>query len=85
MNNKLFVGNLPFGITEDDLYATFSPHGTVLDATVMVDRRTGRPRGFAFVTMSTDGEAASAAAGLNGADAEGRALVVNVARPREAS
>jgi RNA recognition motif-containing protein len=83
MKNKLFVGNLPFSITEDDLYATFSVHGTVLEATIMVDRGTGRSRGFGFVTMSSDGEAAKAAENLNGADADGRSLSVNVARPRE--
>ena len=81
MNNKLFVGNLPFSINEDDLYATFGVHGNVLDATVMVDRQTGRPRGFAFVTMSTEEEAANAIVGLNGAEADGRSLTVKVARP----
>jgi RNA recognition motif-containing protein len=83
MTNKLFVGNLSFDINENDLQETFSAHGTVLETNLMLDRMTGKPRGFAFVTMSTDEEAEQAIAGLNGADVGGRALTVNVARPRE--
>ena len=83
MNNKLFVGNLSFDISERDLQETFSAHGTVLETNLMLDRRSGRSRGFAFVTMSTDEEAAKAIEGLNGADMGGRSLTVNVARPRE--
>jgi RNA recognition motif-containing protein len=83
MNNKLFVGNLSFDINENDLQETFSAHGTVLEANLMLDRMSGRSRGFAFVTMSTDEEAAKAIEALNGADMDGRALTVNVARPRE--
>src|SRR5258707_4343584 len=66
MNNKLFVGNLSFNTTENDLQDTFAAHGTVLEANLMMDRATGRPRGFAFITMSTDQEAQSAINALNG-------------------
>jgi len=83
MTNKLFVGNLSFDINENDLQETFSAHGTVLETNLMLDRMTGKPRGFAFVTMSTDEEAEKAIASLNGVDVGGRALTVNVARPRE--
>lgn len=83
MNNKLFVGNLSFEITENDLQDAFSAHGTVLEANLMQDRMTGRSRGFGFVTMSNDEEAGQAIAGLNGKEMRGRALTVNVARPRE--
>jgi RNA recognition motif-containing protein len=83
MNNKLFVGNLSFNTTQDDLNAAFSAHGTVTDTTLMMDRETGRPRGFGFVTMSSDEEAQKAIDALNGKDMDGRALTVNVARPRE--
>lgn len=84
MNNKLFVGNLSFNTTENDLQDAFAAHGTVLEANLMVDRMSGRPRGFGFVTMSTDEEARKAIEALNGKDVDGRALTVNVARPREA-
>jgi cold-inducible RNA-binding protein len=83
MNNKLFVGNLSFNTTENDLQDAFAAHGTVLEANLMIDRATGRARGFAFVTMSTDEEAQKAMAALNGATMDGRNLTVNVARPRE--
>ena len=83
MNNKLFVGNLSFNTTENDLQDTFAAHGTVLEANLMMDRATGRPRGFAFITMSTDQEAQSAINALNGASLDGRNLSVSVARPRE--
>src|SRR5437764_3025117 len=82
-NNKLFVGNLSFNTTENDLQDTFAAHGTVLEANLMVDRVSGRPRGFGFVTMSTPEEAKAAIAALNGASIDGRALTVNEARPRE--
>ncbi|HWF20204.1 MAG TPA: RNA-binding protein [Verrucomicrobiae bacterium] len=82
-NNKLFVGNLSFKITENDLQDTFAAHGTVIEANLMMDRATGRPRGFGFVTMSTDEEAANAVSALNGKSIDGRALTVNIARPRE--
>src|SRR5258708_25421454 len=83
MNNKLFVGNLSFNTTENDLQDAFAAHGTVLEANLMTDRATGRARGFGFVTMSTEEEAQKAMAALNGANMDGRNLTVNVARPRE--
>ncbi len=82
-NNKLFVGNLSFNATENDLQDTFAAHGTVLEANLMMDRATGRPRGFGFVTMSTPQEAEAAISALNGKELDGRALTVNVAKPRE--
>jgi len=83
MSNKLFVGNLSFDATENDLNDAFAAHGTVTEASLMMDRATGRSRGFGFVTMSTDEEAQKAIAALNGTELKGRALTVNVARPRE--
>lgn len=83
MNNKLFVGNLSFNTSENDLQDMFAAHGTVTEANLMMDRATGRPRGFGFVTMSTSDEAQSALTALNGQTVDGRALTVNVARPRE--
>ena len=83
MNNKLFVGNLSFNTTENDLQDAFAAHGTVVEANLMVDKMSGRPRGFAFVTMSTPEEAQKAISALNGAQLDGRALTVNIARPRE--
>jgi len=81
-NHKMFIGNLPFDTTEADLYTTFGKHGTVVDAVLMMDRESGRPRGFGFVTMSTQEEAQSAINALNGHKVQGRALTVNVAKPR---
>jgi|SRR6266700_709503 cold-inducible RNA-binding protein len=83
MNNKLFVGNLSFNTTENDLQDAFAAHGTVVEANLMMDRATGRARGFAFVTMATDEEAQKAMLAMNGANMDGRNLTVNVARPRE--
>src|ERR1043165_7682840 len=83
MGNKLFIGNISFNTTENDLQDAFAAHGTVLETNLMVDRATGRPRGFGFVTMSTPEEAQKAIAALNGAQVDGRALTVNEARPRE--
>ena len=83
MSNKLFVGNLSFNTTENDLQDAFAAHGTVTEANLMMDRTTNRPRGFGFVTMSTAEEAQKAIAALNGKEIDGRALTVNVARPRE--
>ena len=83
MSEKLFVGNLSFNTTENDLQDAFAAHGTVVEANLMMDRATGRPRGFAFVTMSTPEEAQKAIAEMNGKQLDGRALTVNVARPRE--
>lgn len=81
MNTKLFVGNLSFNTTENDLQDAFAAHGTVTEANLMMDRSTGRPRGFAFVTMGTPEEAQKAIDALNGSSLDGRSLTVNVARP----
>lgn len=83
MSTKLFVGNLDFKVTENDLQDAFAAHGTVVEANLVTDRTTGRPRGFAFVTMSTPEEAQKAINALNGTELGGRALNVNIARPRE--
>jgi cold-inducible RNA-binding protein len=83
MSTKLFVGNLSFNTTENDLQDAFAAFGTVVEANLMMDRATNRPRGFGFVTMSTPEEAQKAIEGLNGKDLDGRALTVNLARPRE--
>ncbi len=83
MNNKLFVGNISFDTTENDLQDAFASHGTVLQANLMMDRTSGRPRGFGFVTMGTAEEAQNAINALNGANVGGRNLTVNLARPRE--
>lgn len=84
MSNKLFVGNLSFNTTENDLQDAFAAHGTVIEANLMMDRATGRPRGFGFVTMSTPEEAQKAIDAMNGRSIDGRALTVNIAREREA-
>jgi len=81
--SKLFVGNLSFNTTENDLQDAFAAHGTVVETNLMMDRVSGRPRGFGFVTMSTPEEAQAAIDKLNGASIDGRALTVNVAKPRE--
>ena len=83
MSTKLFVGNLSFNTTENDLQDAFAAHGTVVEANLMMDRMTGKPRGFGFITMSTPEEAQKAIDALNGAELDGRALTVNIARPRE--
>ena len=83
MNTKLFVGNLSFNTTENDLQDAFAAHGTVTEANLMMDRATGRPRGFAFVTMGSPEEAQKAIAAMNGATLDGRNLTVNEARPKE--
>ena len=82
-NSKLFVGNLSFNTTENDLRDTFAAHGNVVEANLMMDRESGRPRGFGFVTMGTPEEAEAAIAALNGKSLDGRALTVNIAKPRE--
>jgi cold-inducible RNA-binding protein len=82
MGRKLFVGNLPYDSSEGDLQELFARHGTVDSVTIMKDNMTGRPRGFGFVEMSTDEEAAAAAEQLNETDFGGRKLTVNEARPR---
>ncbi len=79
---KIYVGNLSFRMTESELWSLFEPHGKIESATVAMDRDTGRSRGFGFVAMSDDEEAEKAMAALNGKDCEGRALVVNEARPQ---
>lgn len=81
---KLFVGNLPYSTTDQDLHEAFSAHGQVSSANVVLDRETGRSRGFGFVEMPDDGEASKAIEEMNGADMGGRNLTVNEARPREA-
>jgi cold-inducible RNA-binding protein len=84
MNNRLFVGNLAFHTTEDELQRTFSRFGNVSDVKLVIDRESGRSRGFAFVSMGTDDEASAAIQELNGADLDGRPLKVNVAQERAA-
>jgi RNA recognition motif-containing protein len=83
MSNKLFVGNLSFNTTENDLQTAFSAHGTVMETNLLMDRETGRPRGFGFITMGSDEEAQKAIEAMNGKEMDGRALTVNVAKPRE--
>jgi cold-inducible RNA-binding protein len=83
MSTKLFVGNLSFKITENDLQDAFAAYGSVVETNLMMDRMSGRPRGFAFVTMSSEEEAQKAIEAMNGKELDGRALTVNVARPRE--
>jgi RNA recognition motif-containing protein len=82
MGKKLYVGNLSFDIGDSNLQELFAPFGTVASAKVIMDRETGRAKGFGFVEMGTDEEAAAAIAGLNGKEVEGRALTVNEARPK---
>lgn len=83
MGNKLYVGNLAYSVRDDSLQQAFSQFGTVNSAKVMMDRDTGRSKGFGFVEMGSDAEAQSAINGMNGQPLEGRAIVVNEARPRE--
>jgi len=83
MGNKLYVGNLAYGVRDDELQQAFAPFGTVTSAKVMMDRDTGRSKGFGFVEMGSDAEAQAAINGMNGQALEGRAIVVNEARPRE--
>src|SRR5512147_530121 len=83
MGNKLYVGNLAYSVRDESLQAAFSQFGTVTSAKVMMDRETGRSKGFGFVEMGSDAEAQSAINGMNGQSLSGRALVVNEARPRE--
>jgi RNA recognition motif-containing protein len=83
MNKKLYVGGLPYSVTDEQLTELFEPHGTVESAKVITDRYTDRSRGFGFVEMSTQAEAEAAIAALNGTELEGRSLTVNVSKPRE--
>jgi RNA recognition motif-containing protein len=82
MGKKLYVGNLPYSVGDSDLQALFEPHGTVQSAQVIMDRDTGRSKGFGFVEMGSDQEAQAAITALNGQERDGRALVVNEARPK---
>ena len=83
MAKKLYVGNLPYSVSDSDLQAMFTPFGTVESAQVIVDRDTGRSKGFGFVEMSSPQEGQAAIEGLHDKDVGGRKLVVNEARPRE--
>ena len=84
MGNKLYVGNLPYSFRDEDLQQAFAAHGTVSSAKVMMERDTGRSKGFGFVEMGSDAEAQAAISGMNGQQYGGRGLVVNEARPMEA-
>lgn len=83
MGRKLYVGNLSYDTTNDTLGQMFTAHGKVDSAEVIIDRMTGRSKGFGFVEMSTEQEAQAAIAALNGQEVDGRAIVVNEARPKE--
>jgi len=83
MGNKLYVGNLSYNIRDDELQQAFAQYGSVSSAKVMMDRETGRSKGFGFVEMGSDAEAQAAINGMNGQALDGRAIVVNEARPRE--
>ena len=83
MGNKLYVGNLAYSMRDESLQQQFSEYGTVQSAKVMMDRDSGRSKGFGFVEMGSDAEAQAAIRGLHGQSVEGRALVVNEARPKE--
>lgn len=83
MGNKLYVGNLPYTVRDDDLQQAFGAFGQVNSAKVMMERDTGRSKGFGFVEMGSDAEAQSAIEGMNGQSLGGRSLVVNEARPME--
>ena len=82
MGKKLYVGNLAYGISDSDLQRIFEPHGTVQSAQVIMDRDTGRSKGFGFVEMGSDAEAQAAITALNGTEVDGRSLTVNEARPK---
>ncbi|MFH1283093.1 MAG: RNA-binding protein [bacterium] len=82
MSKKLFVGNLPFSITEDNLCSMFKSHGEVSSANLITDKFSGQSRGFGFVEMSSDDEAAAAIEKMNGSSVEGRKIIVNEAKPK---
>jgi RNA recognition motif-containing protein len=82
MGKKLYVGNLTYGVTNSDLEQMFAAHGTVQSAQVIMDRATGRSKGFGFVEMGSDQEAQAAIAALNGQQVDGRSLTVNEAKPK---
>lgn len=84
MGAKLYVGNLPYSVTEERLQQHFAQHGSVVSARIITDKFTGRSKGFGFVEMSSDQEAERATAALNGTDFEGRNIVVSEARPQQA-
>ena len=83
MAKKLYVGNLPYSVSDSDLQQMFEAHGAVQSAQVIMDRDTGRSKGFGYVEMGSDAEAQAAIAGLNGKESGGRSLTVNEAKPRE--
>ena len=83
MGKKLYVGNLPFNVTDESLHEVFAQAGNVESAKIIMDRDTGRSKGFGFVQMGSDAEAQAAIAALNGKEFDGRALTVNEAKPRE--
>jgi len=83
VSKKLFVGSLPWAVNDDGLKKAFSPFGNVVSATVVVDRRSGRSKGFGFVEMENDSEAKAAIEALNGSELNGRNIVVNEAKPKE--
>ncbi len=83
MSTKLFIGNLSFETTDNDLQDAFAAHGSVVEVNIVMDRFSNKPRGFGFVTMSTPEEAQKAMAAMNGATIKGRNLTVNEARPKE--
>jgi cold-inducible RNA-binding protein len=85
MNNKLFIGNLAYSVTEEDLRGLFEPFGAIASCNVAKDRDTGRPRGFAFVEMQSQAEAEAAIKGLNGRDVAGRQMSVAVSQPKPKS
>ena len=82
MGKKLYVGNLTYGVTDGDLQTMFAAHGTVQSVQIIMDRDTGRSKGFGFVEMGSDQEAQAAIAAMNGKELDGRALTVNEARPK---
>ena len=81
--SKIYIGNMPFSVTDSDLNAMFAKHGAVTSVNIITDKFSNRPRGFAFVEMETEDAAQKAIAALNGTQLEGRALVVNTAKPQE--
>lgn len=83
MNNKIYVGNLPYSVNDASLHNNFAEYGTVSSAKVMMDRDSGRSKGFGFVEMGSEAEAQAAINSLNGQSVDGRSIVVNIARPRE--
>ena len=82
MSTKLFVGSLPWAVTDENLKSTFEPHGTVVSAKVITDRQTGRSRGFGFVEMENEADASKAIEALNGSELNGRSIIVSEAKPK---